>query len=366
MQTVTSDLVKGKTVLLRLDLDVPLIQKSVLRLRSGQEVGSRKSEEYHEMVVAEDYRLRVTMPTLRLCLDHAKEVIIMGHIGRPQGEDPNLSVAPIYQWFLEHGFRSDLESEKLRLLENLRFEEGENLASLEYARELANLGDPSTTLTELSTGSLGTGFFVNEAFAAHHQAASTTVLPTLLPHAAGLRFAKEVEKLTNFKKNPQKPFVAVIGGAKIEDKYEAIISLNKICDKVLVGGLLPKLIDEQQLNLPDNVFLGRLNEEGNDLSVVSLAVFLEIIEDANQVIWAGPVGKYEDPAGNHGNIILAHTIIDKNKKAIIGGGDTIAALAELGLLEQLDLSDRIFISVGGGAMLEFLSKGTLPTIEVLN
>ncbi len=323
MQVISPELISGKKILLRYDVDVPI--------KDGR--------------VVDDYRLKVGMETLRMCLEHGAKVVLMGHIGRPRGEDKSLSIAPIQDWLeSQEGIAQFLQSGKLKLLENLRFEEGEDSADLEYAREFLYFGD----------------FFVNEAFAAHHKAASTTLVPTLMPHAAGLHFASEVTTLTEIKNNPQKPLVAIVGGAKVEDKYEAIVALSRFCDTVLVGGLLAKNIADQGLEVASNVVLGKLNEEGLDLAVVSLGVFSEVINSAKQIIWAGPVGKYEIPQGQHGNAILAHSIINSGAKSLIGGGDTIAAIKELGLLKEFD-----FVSVGGGAMLELLTKGTLPTIEVL-
>jgi phosphoglycerate kinase len=324
MQVVTADLVKGKKVLLRLDIDVPI--------EDGK--------------VVEDFRLKRGVETLDLCLKNAEKVIIMGHVGRPDFENEEFSVAPIYYWLENHDhYQEALQSNKLRLLENLRFEREEDEADLEYAKELAAFGD----------------FYVNEAFAAYHKAASTTLLPTLMPHAAGVNFYKEVERLTEIKKNPKKPLVALIGGAKVEGKYRSVIELSKICDHVLVGGLLAHDIEQRGLEVPHNVVLAKLNESGLDIATVSVGVFSEIIKDAKEIIWGGPMGKYEEEEGNHGNELLARAVIDSGARSIIGGGDTVAALDKIGVIDKFD-----FVSTGGGAMLKFLSDGTLPTIEALN
>lgn len=323
MQVVSPDLIKGKKVLLRLDLDVEIKDKKVI----------------------EDYRLKAGLPSLKLCLEHADKIIILGHLGRPNGREvPELSVEPIYDWLAEQdNLRSHLESGKLKLLENLRFESGEDDCSLDYAKQLATFGD----------------FFINEAFAAHHRAASTTLLPTLLPHAAGLRFAQEVETLRRVRENPQKPLVIIIGGAKVEDKYPVIKALSSLSEHILVGGLLAKKIKDQFLQVPPNVILGQSNSSGLDLDDDTIEKFKAILTDAKSVVWAGPLGKYEDPAGNIGNKELARTLIQTDTYTLIGGGDTIAALDEF-------LPKFSFVSVGGGAMLELLSKGSLPTIDCLN
>lgn len=327
MQIVSPELISGKKVLLRLDIDVPL----------GQEGGRR--------VVLDDFRLRAGLPTLKLCLEHAEKVIVMGHIGRPDGkETAALSVEPIYDW-LEENLEDFGYWEKLKLLENLRFETGEDKADLEYAKSLASLGD----------------FFVNEAFAAHHKAASTTVLPTLLPHSAGLHFMQEVEKLTRVRETPKRPLVAIIGGAKLEDKLPAIEALAKIADTVLVGGKLVSEIGKNNVDVSVSVVIGKLNEAGLDLSSETIGEYCSTLKRAKQVVWAGPVGKYEDTLGNEGDRRLAQTIIDSGAESIVGGGDTIAALNKLGVLNQIS-----FVSIGGGAMLKFLTSGILPTIEALS
>lgn len=288
--------------------------------------------------VKEDFRLKAGLPTLKMCLEHASEVIIMGHIGRPQGQEvPELSVEPIYEWLAEHGFKDALESGKLRLLENLRFEDGEDRADLEYAKELATLGE----------------IFINEAFAAHHPAASTTVLPTLLPHAAGLNFAREVAILTRIRENPRRPLVVIIGGVKVEDKLPAVEKMAKIADYVLVGG---KIAGEPSAN----IIVADLNDEGTDVTRETIERWQEIIKEARMVVWNGPLGKVEDMGGERGTYELAHILANCEAEVIIGGGDTVGFLGGLGMLDKFS-----FISTGGGAMLKFLEKGTLPTIEAL-
>lgn len=322
MQVVTSDLISGKNVLLRLDLDV----------------------EIKDAKVSDDFRLLAGKPTLDLCLMHAKSVIIMGHIGRPGGkEDPNLSVKPIVSWFEEQYSGLTLPEGKLHILENLRFEPGEESCDESFAKKLASFGD----------------FYINDAFSAHHKASSTTLLPKLLPHAAGLRFFKEVEKLSEIRTNPKKPFIAIIGGAKIEDKLPVVHILSKVADAVLVGGKLPWEINQLNLNVPQNVMVAKMNEQGTDLSDEATDSFKKLILNSKQVIWAGPMGKYEDPSQNKGSLELAQAIIDSGAESIIGGGDTQNALKSL-------LDKFSFVSTGGGAMLKFLAEGTLPTIEALN
>lgn len=320
MDVVSPDFVHRQKVLLRLDIDVPIKNGHIL----------------------DDYRLRVALPTLQMCAKYADQVVIMGHVGRPEGqEDPELSVAPIHKWLEENGFAMELETGQMHLLENLRFEPGEDTCDPKFAHQLARLGD----------------VYVNEAFSAHHPAASTTIVPRLLHHAAGLHFAKEVATLLGARHHPKRPLIAIVGGAKFEDKYQAVLGLAKFCDKVLVGGLLATKIREHHILAPANVVVG--TNEGVDLSHHTITHFIDQLGPANQVIWSGPVGKYEDPEGQRGNRALAEVLVHSQAETIVGGGDTLAALEEY-------LDKFSFVSVGGGAMLKLLIEGTLPTIEVLS
>lgn len=333
MKVVNVSAVKNKRVLLRLDLDVPLKDGKIL----------------------DDTRLKAGVDTLDLCLDHAKSTIVMGHIGRPGNKEvKELSVKPIVEWIERQLEGHVFEEGKLHVLENLRFEKGESFdlstslsaqdrdEALKFAKELAAMGD----------------VFINDSFAAHHSASSTTVLPKLLPSYAGLHFAKEVDTLLNIKNHPKKPMVAIIGGAKLEDKYPAIVGISKFADAVLVGGLLPEHIKKENLKISHNVMLGKMNSDGDDLALETVQAFSKTISLAKQVLWAGPVGKYEQKISNQGNLKLARAIIESNCESIIGGGDTIAALS-------FYLDRFSFISTGGGAMLKLLVEGTLPTIEAL-
>lgn len=321
MRVLTPHLISDKTVMLRLDLDVSV--------KNGQ--------------ITEDFRLRAGLPTLYLCLQYAKKVIVMGHLGRPKGEDKSLSVAPIVDW-LDKEIPNDFPDDRLQVLENLRFEAGEEACDPNYAKELASMGD----------------FFVNEAFAAHHPSASTTVLPTLLPGAFGFHFDHEVRELTKLRTNPDRPMVMIIGGAKIEDKLGVVEEMEKLSDHVLLGGKLPSETREKNLHFSDKVIMAQMSPEGTDLSDSDLARFAQALIGAKSVVWSGPMGKFEE-GFQKGNSKLAELIIESGVYSVIGGGDTISALDELGFLNQFS-----FVSTGGGAMLDFLSQGTLPTIEVMN
>lgn len=327
MQTVTPELIQNKRVLLRLDLDVPL------------------REENGQVFIEDDTRLLAGMETLGLCLEFAASVTICGHLGRPGGkEDPKLSVKPVVDW-LEEGYgHIQLPAGKLHILENLRFESGEDSSDMAFAKELASHGD----------------FYVYEAFASYRPAASTTVVPTLLPHAAGLRFAQEVDELTQVRENPVRPLVVILGGAKVEDKLPVIKAMADKADVVLVGGKLAGEIKEKGIEgLGANVMVGKLIEDGFDISDETVGAWSNLIKTAKEIVWNGPLGKFEDPKYNQSEKI-AKAIIDSGAKSIVGGGDTISALTQYGLIDKFT-----FVSTGGGAMLKLLADGTLPTIEAL-
>jgi phosphoglycerate kinase len=328
MQTVTPELIQGKKVLLRLDLDVPIAQGKVL----------------------DDFRLNAGMDTLDLCLQYAESVVVMGHIGRPKGEDPLFSVKPVVEWFEEKFYHVELPEGKLHIMENLRFEPGEQACDPNFAKELIACVDPQNQ---------GGVVYINDAFASHHPAASTTILPTLLPHAAGLRFTEEVNKLLGVRQNPQKPLVAIIGGAKIDDKLPVIQLFAQIADAVVVGGKLPAEIKEKKMQFGGNVYVAQMNEAGTDLSEQSRIEYAQRFQGVKQVVWAGPLGKYET-GETAGTKALADAVIACGADSIVGGGDTITALNQLGLLDKMK-----FVSTGGGAMLDLLAKGTLPTIDAL-
>lgn len=325
MQIVDSSQVSGKKVLLRYDIDVQIIDGKV----------------------TEPFKLQAGLPTLQLCLENANSVVLMGHLGRPEGKViPEFSVEPVRKWFEGQGFAADLASGKFKILENLRFDPREETGDLQYAKELASLGD----------------IYINEAFASHRPAVSTTVLPTLLPHFAGLRFTKEVDNLSQVRNNPQKPLVAIMGGAKVKDKLPVIEMLAQKADAVLVGGKLVIEIREQSIQLPKNVMVGKLNEDGFDIAAETAEAWSGLISKAAMIIWNGPLGKFEDSRYNATQKI-AQMLLESNAKVIIGGGDSVAALDQYGLLQEAE--KKAFVSVGGGAMLKFLADGTLPTIQAL-
>ena len=354
MQVVNPQIVSAKLVLLRYDIDVAL----------------------EEGKIKEDFKLKAGLQTLRLCLENASKTVIIGHLGRPfktaedekNGNPVDLSAKPIQEWFEKElgqsvEFAATLEqaknsSAKITLLENIRFFHGEvpgaeyhatctsKTCDVDFAKQLVSLAD----------------IYVNEAFSAHNPAASTTIVPTLMPHFAGLHFVKEVEILLNVRNNPKKPFVAIMGGEKEKDKLPVIKVLAEKADAVLVGGKLVAEIREQNLTLPKNVMVGKLNEDGFDIAPETTESWKNLISRAAMIVWNGSVGKFEDPKYDQTKH-LAEMILQSGAEIVIGGGDSVAALNKYGLLEKAE--KKGFVSVGGGAMLKLISDGSLPTIEAL-
>jgi len=259
----------------------------------------------------------------------------MGHLGRPEGRVvEDLKLAPV-----EKRFRELLDSKNIIFLENLRFDKREEENDAGFAKELAGLGD----------------FYVNEAFASsHRQHASIVGIPKFLPHCAGFHFASEVENLSKILENPKRPLVFVIGGDKLETKLPLVVELAHFANSVLVGGALT-----QNMNI-NNVLFAKPTDDGFDISDDSIMKFGEIIKKAGTVVWNGPMGKFEDEKWEMGTRKIAEAIAGCGGFRVVGGGDTISALKKFNLIDKMD-----YVSTGGGAMLEFLAKGTLPGIEAL-
>lgn len=307
-----SDLkVSGKRVLVRLDLDTDPDPN--------------------------DLRIKASEETLNFLKDNRAEIIIIGHKGRPDGKfDESLSLRLFQPIFDKWGARVE---------ENLRFDPGEEANDPEFARKLASLGD----------------VYINEAFAAsHREHASVVELPKLLPHAAGFRFIEEVNNLSRVFDNPKRPVVIIVGGIK-KDKLNHIEELKSVADKILVGGRLPDYLQDTRYSIPDTkIIVANLLPDKEDLTVNSIIKFEEEIKKAGTLVLAGPMGKYEDPGHRQGTERIFKAVSLSSAFKVVGGGDTIKALQVLSAVEGFD-----WVSVGGGAMLEFLAKRTLPGIEAL-
>ncbi len=311
-----ADIRGGMSVLVRGDLDAPLVDGKIL----------------------DAYRLDSLLPTLGYIVKRGAGVILMGHIGNPSGNYVrNLSTEHLKDYF-EARFEKQVS-----LLENLRFDKREEKNDPEFAKELAAFG----------------GIYVNECFAvSHRRHASVVGVPGFLPSYAGLRLMEEVETLKDVLIHPKRPFVVVIGGAKLETKMPVVERLLELADFVLLGGRVGLEWDGKRppsLRLPSDYVDG-----DKDIGPETASAYSKILLKAGCVVWSGPMGIYEDAKYARGTTSAAEAIVESKAYSIIGGGDTIAAARGAGLLEKFG-----FVSVGGGAMLEFLAKGTLPGLEAL-
>jgi len=325
--------IEGKQVILRLDLDV--------------------DEDFSRIELAKD--------TLNLLKEKNCRIIVIGHKGRPGGQVvEKYSLARLTSVVgkvsgMPVEFCDDIvgdkaknvvensSSEKIILLENLRFNKGEEENDGHFVQKLASYGE----------------FYVNEAFAISHRPhASIVGLPGVLPHAAGCRLEKEVNVLSEILKNPERPVVAVISGVK-EDKMDRIASILDKVDKVLVAGRLPIYYGDTNPN-PEKIIIAQLIPDTEDITLRSVDKFKEEIAKAKTIILAGVPGKYEDEGHRQGTKEVFTAIANSSAFKVAGGGDAEAAITLLGLNDKFD-----WISVGGGAALEFLAKGTLPGIDAL-
>lgn len=338
----------GKRVLVRVDFDVPLVEQE-----------SKRVEE-QEWVVGDGTRIENALPTIKYLLSVGAKIVLLSHLGRPEGEIvQELSLRPVAEslaTILERRNTVKREDgwqigEEIFLRENLRFNPGEEANSLEFSRQLAPLGD----------------FYINDAFAvSHREHASIVSLPKLLPHAAGLSLLREVEVLSGVLENHKRPIVVILGGTK-EDKLEIIPGLSRFADYILMGGKLSKLMVNGKWLMVDKkkIVTGELNKEGKDITLETVEKFSELIGKAGTVIWAGPMGQYEEGDMGHGTWDMGtreigKRVVESGAFTVIGGGDTEAALTKFGLVEKID-----FVSSGGGAMLEFLANGDLPGLKAL-
>jgi phosphoglycerate kinase len=312
--------------------------------------------------VADDTRIRAALPTLRLLLDKsASELTLCSHLGRPKGVDPELSLRPV-----EEHLRSLLPDARVRVLENTRFHPGETTNDSGYARQLASHGD----------------VYVNDAFGSAHRAhASTTGVARLLPAYAGLLLERELEELGRLLEGPEPPFVAVLGGAKVEDKVGVLESLSQRADAVLVGGKMAEELrargDGYGAELPVDVVAASAFEPDADARIVAAdavpegwlgldigprtrEAFAKRIADARTVFWNGPMGVFEWARFADGTRIVAEAVAGAEAHTVVGGGDSARAVEELGVAERID-----WISTGGGASLELLEGKELPGIAAI-
>lgn len=322
--------IKGKRILLRLDLDVAL--------EDGK--------------VAEDYRLKAAIPTINYLLEQGSgRIIVLGHRGRPGGKEAveSLSLEPVAK-HLEKLMRDYLGRDKFKdlemyMMENLRFSAGEEENSEEFTKHLAEHGD----------------VYINDAFGVcHRETASIVGLPKLMPHAAGKRLIEEVEHLEKVLENPKHPVVMIIGGGKY-DKAILVDKLFRHADTVLVGGVLPHKIKSYCRDTDGKMCIvaAHVNRSGQDITPDSARNFAEVIESAKTIVWNGPMGDI-DKNYWEGTEIIAKAVANSKAYKVAGGGDTIHVLHKLSISDKID-----FISTGGGAMLEYLAYRDLPGLEAL-
>jgi phosphoglycerate kinase len=329
--------VAGKRALVRVDFNVPL--------EDGR--------------VADDTRITAALPTLRLLLEReAGEVVLMSHLGRPKGPDPALSLEPVGA-----RLRELLPDERLRLLENTRFDPRETANDPEYARELAAHGD----------------LYVDDAFGSAHRAhASTEGVAHLLPAYAGLLLLRELDELGSLLESPERPFVAVLGGAKVADKIGVLTSLGERADTLLIGGKMAEEVDRGEgYELPEDVVAAAAFEAdaearvvawdempdgwlGLDIGPVTRERYAARIAEARTVFWNGPMGVFEWPRFAEGTKAVAEAVAAADAHTVVGGGDSVRAVEELGVAERID-----WISTGGGASLELLEGKELPGVVAI-
>ena len=346
----------GRRVLVRTDFNVPM----------------------HDGVITDDLRIRAALPTLTWLQERGATVVTATHLGRPKGVvDAKYSVEPVRERLAEL-------IPGVELLENLRFNPGETANDPAFVAELVE----------------GFDAYVNDAFGASHRAhASIVGPPKTLPSAAGRLLEKEVEILGRMRSNPARPFVAVLGGAKVSDKIGVIEALSKIVDQLIIGGAMcftffkamgypvgNSLCEDDQvpvaralldsgapLLLPTDVTalgpdgtvrqLGQRIPDGwtgYDIGPGSAAEFGDVVMDARMVFWNGPMGMFEDPRFAGGTRAVATALAESRAFTVVGGGDSAAAIAQFGLADEV-----YHVSTGGGASLELLENGDLPGLTAL-
>ena len=392
-KTIADVDVRGKRVLMRVDFNVPL-------------------DEQHQ--ITDDRRIRMALPSIESVLSRGGSLVLMSHLGRPAGTgfEPEFSLAPVARRLAEllpsnsvtlgegnvvgDAARSQakaLNSGDVLLLENVRFDKREQKGDPKFAQELAALGD----------------IYCNDAFGTcHRKDASMVAVPEAMtgkPRVVGFLVAKEIQYLSDALAHPQRPFVAILGGAKVSDKIEVIRNLLKICDRVLIGGAMaytfelarggqvggskvePDKVDlakdllavgGDKLVLPVDthcgdkfapdcrrkvVAAGHIPDgfQGLDIGPDTARRYRELLRNAKTVVWNGPMGVFEMPPFDAGTWAVAEAIADGDSISIIGGGDSAAAIEQFGLADTVS-----HVSTGGGASLAMLEGQKFAAVELLD
>ena len=382
---------RNKKILLRVDFNVSLSENG--------------------LKIADDERIRQVLPTLELLLKGNNKLILVSHLGRPKKREPKYSLEivanrlqkllPKHKVVLIKDFQNpadkhllDNQSEdQIFLLENIRFYKQEYKQCNQFSKELSELAD----------------IFVNDAFGVSHRASCSVIgPPRYLPSYGGLLMKKEIFMINKLTKHPKKPVVAIVGGAKVSTKIHILDKLCKIADYLLIGGGLAnailaaegyemgksvfeyedlerarRLLFQAQVRrakiilpadvivgLPDSEEVGEvrsindvpLNRYVLDIGPASQALFATYIAKARTIIWNGPMGYYENPSFRNGTDFIYYAMTNNEKAdSLVGGGDTIASISKKQYLSKIT-----HLSTGGGAMLEFIEKGSLPGILALN
>lgn len=360
-------------------------------------------------VVTDDTRINAALPTINYLLEQGATLVVMSHRGRPKGEkNPEFSMAPIAKRFSEllgkevklapdvigsevEALVNSLEKGDVLLLENCRFYNEETADDLDFAKKLASFGD----------------VYVNDAFGTAHRAhASTEGISHFLPSYAGFLIEKEVKYMAPLLSNPQKPFVAIIGGSKVSSKITVLESLVKTCDTIVIGGGMAytflkvqgkeigkSLLEEDYIDTAKS-FLAKAEEKGvkvilpvdhicgatfsedaepvlaeegikgdligMDIGPKTIDLIVSEIKTAKSVVWNGPMGVFEFDAFSKGTLEVAKALADCDAVTVVGGGDSVAAINKFNLASKIS-----HVSTGGGASLEFLEGKTLPGIVAL-
>ncbi len=352
LSNISDSELAGKRVLLRLDLNVPVITSP-----SGA------------VEIRDDFRIKNSLPTIKKLQDAGAKITVLAHLG-----EKGASIKPVAEYL------KSLVTGEIEVLENLRLDPGEENNSPDFAEKLAARAD----------------YYINEAFSAsHREHASIVGLPARLPSAAGLEFQQEVAHLSALV-NPTQPLLVIIGGAKFGTKLPLVRKFLNIADKIFIAGALAhplfklkgyeigqSLCDESagdlsdlanhpKIILPSEVLVAengktyattpdRVTKEGKivDAGPRALADLGNLVKNSRTILWNGPLGNYEQGYGEPTRE-LAKLVASSEAESVVGGGDTIAAIESLNIFEQFT-----FVSTAGGAMLDYLANGTLPGIEAL-
>lgn len=374
---------KNKRILLRCDFDVPL-----------KHLNTKTLKHKNTSKIVDDSRLRNSVSTIQYLLKQGAQVILIGHLGRPNGKIvKKLSLQPIakrlekllsttielmpIKTYLDKSLINNIKtsSNKIIMLENLRFSNREPANCRRFAKQLASLAD----------------IYVNNAFAnSHRRHASMSAIQSYLPAYSGLGLIQEIKNLTQVTVKPAHPLVLIIGGAKIETKLPVIQKYLTQADYILVGGAVANnfikilgyqvgksLIDKKYLVMAKKIFNQKIilpvdvvtnkhikrvdsvtaSESILDIGPATLNLYSSIIKTAKTIIWNGPMGKFEDKKYRQGTQKIAQQLLNSKAQIVIGGGDTDE------IFKHKKITKNIFISSGGGAMLEFLSGKKLPGLK---